>query len=95
VKHGNGTILLDKNFNYSGKVLKPEPFRESLKIEGDFPGLEVRIATDIGRSDEEGIRYLLKWETLPPNRDAPRPKPWPGPSRLYLYKVFEAGHDKK
>ncbi len=29
--------------------------------------------------------YLLRWETLPRNRDRPREKPWPEASPLYLY----------
>jgi hypothetical protein len=87
VKHGNGTILLDKNFNNVGKVLKPETFGETLAVEGSFPGLQVRNKGDIGNSGEEGIRYLLKWETLAHNQDQPRPESWPEPSRLLLYKV--------
>ena len=31
--------------------------------------------------------YLLRWETLPRNRDRPRDKPWPEPVPLYLYEV--------
>src|SRR5512133_58743 len=46
IKYGNGTILLDKNFNNVGKVLKPAPFNESIKIEGSFPGLLVQMAGD-------------------------------------------------
>jgi hypothetical protein len=87
VKYGNGTILLDKNFNNVGKVLKAEPFGETLKPEGNFPGLLVRTSGDIGRTAEEGSRYLLKWETLSHNRDRPHPEPWPEPSQLYLYKL--------
>lgn len=87
VKYGNGTILLDKNFNNVGKVLKSEPFGETLKTEGDFPGLQVRTTGDIGNPEQDGIRYMLKWETLSHNRDRPRPEPWPEPSQLYLYKL--------
>ncbi|WP_372949776.1 BNR repeat-containing protein [Mariniphaga sp.] len=87
VKYGNGTILLDKNFDNVGKVLKPEPFGESLKTEGDFPGLQVRTTGDIGNPEQDEIRYMLKWETLAHNRDRPRPEPWPEPSQLYLYKL--------
>jgi hypothetical protein len=38
-------------------------------------------------AEEKGIQYLLKWETLPANRDRARPEPWPEPSQLYLYKL--------
>ncbi len=86
IKYGNGTILLNDNFENIGKVLKPEPFREQLKVEGNFPGLQIQTAADLGDS-EDGTRYILKWETLDRNRDDARPKPWPEPSQLYLYKL--------
>ncbi|MCF6332384.1 MAG: BNR repeat-containing protein [Draconibacterium sp.] len=87
IKYGNGTILLNNNFENVGKVLKPEPFSSQLKIEGNFPGLLIQTAADLGKSDETGVRYLLKWETINRNRDRPREKPWPKPSQLYLYKL--------
>jgi hypothetical protein len=87
IQYGNGTILLNDDFENCGKVLKPEPLNARLEVEGDFPGLLVQTAPDIGRSPEEGVRYLLKWETLNRNRDRPRPEPWPEPSQLYLYEL--------
>ena len=87
IKYGNGTILLNDDFESCGTVLKPEPLRTQLKPEGDFPGLLVQTRGDIGRTMEEGTRYMLKWETLNRNRDRPRPEPWPEPSQLYLYKL--------
>lgn len=87
IKYGNGTILLNKKFENIGKVLKAEPFAGTLKIEGTFPGLEVRTTGDLGALEEENLRYVLKWETINRNRDRPRPKPWPEPSQLYLYKL--------
>jgi hypothetical protein len=87
IKYGSGTILLDKDFNACGKVLKAPPFSATLKPEGTFPGLAIRTSGDYGTAEEEGIRYLLKWETLPANRDKPRPEPWPEPSQLYLYRL--------
>ena len=87
IKYGNGTILLNKNLENVGKVLKPESFSSQLKIEGNFPGLLIQTAANLGKSDEPGIRYLLKWETINRNRDRPRKKPWPNPSQLYLYKL--------
>jgi hypothetical protein len=87
VKQGNNTLLLDGDLNIAGKVLKSETFGETAGVEGGFPGLEVRTAEDIGKAEEEGVRYLLKWESLSNNRDRPRPEPWPGPSKLYLYEL--------
>nr|MBI1229158.1 hypothetical protein [Cytophagales bacterium] len=84
VKYGEGTILLDEQFNPIGEVLKPASFIAEHKPEGDFPGLLVRTAVDKGGSEDE-TTYLLKWETLSQNRDRPHPEPLPGPSALYLY----------
>lgn len=86
IKYGNGTLLLNNDFERAGKVLKPEPFNSTLEIEGDFPGLMVQTRADAGTSND-GSRYMLKWETLNRNRDRPRPKPWPEPSQLVLYKL--------
>ncbi len=90
IKYGNGTILLNNKFESIGKVLKPEPFRFDLEVEGSFPGLLVQVTNDIGNKNDENIRYVLKWETLGENRDKPRLKPWPKPSRLILYKLRRA-----
>jgi len=49
--------------------------------------LLIQTSNDIGEVSEPGIRYLLKWETIDRNRDKPREKPWPEPSKLYLYKL--------
>ena len=93
IKYGDGTILLDEELNPIGKVLKSEKlfsrrFNDtSVKVEGDFPGLQVIGAKDIGKNNEPGYRYALKWETLGTNRDKPREKPWPPASSLYLYKI--------
>ena len=87
IKYGNGTILLNDNFESIGKVLKPEPFGADLEIEGNFPGLKVRTEGDLGKAKENNMRYVLKWETINRNRDKPREKPWPEPSQLYLYKL--------
>lgn len=95
IKYGTGTMLLNEDLELVGKVLKPAPFRERLQVEGDFPGLQVQTAGDLGESREPGARYLLKWETLNRNRDRPRPRPWPEPSRLYLYKLQQPAKNWK
>jgi hypothetical protein len=87
IKHGNGTILLNKKFENIGKVIKPEPFVSTIAVEGDFAGLMVHTIDDIYKAHKKNTRYLLKWETLDRNRDRPHPKPWPNPSKLYLYKL--------
>lgn len=87
IKYGNGTILIDENMKPVGEVLKADTFEKQLKLEGTFPDLSIRTSGDLGNSGEEGVRYALKWETIPRNRDKPREKPWPKPSGLYLYKL--------
>lgn len=87
IKYGSGTFLLNEDFEICGSVKKPDPAPELVQIEGTFPGLSVRTASDSGEPQEKGVRYVLKWETLSANRDKPRPEPWPEPGRLYLYKL--------
>lgn len=87
IKYGNGTILLNEKLDNIGEVLKPDPFANLLELEGDFPGLAVRTSGDLGKSTDKNFSYMLKWETLPANRDRPWPEPWPEPSTLYLYKI--------
>lgn len=52
---------------------------------GDFPGLEVQSVV----SRHEGRRWVLRWETLPRNRDRPRTSA-PPPSSLRLYELPDA-----
>ena len=92
VKYGRGTLLLDRELHKIGRVMKPLPFTTGLDIEGEFPGLQIQTATDLGTSGEKGVSYYLKWETLNRNRDRPRPEPWPEPSQLYLYKQQKPIH---
>lgn len=87
IKYGDGTLLLNDQFDKIGQVQKLAPFGTDLAIEGDFPGLQVETSADIGKPSKENIRYMLKWETLNRNRDKARSKPWPAASQLYLYKL--------
>jgi hypothetical protein len=90
VKHGSGTWQLDE------ATLKPvgkAPARKSPmpkgfgKVESTWPEMTVRTAQDVGQADEPDVRYLLRWETLPPNRDRPRPGDPPPPSMLRVYRL--------
>ncbi|NQU54894.1 MAG: BNR-4 repeat-containing protein [Bacteroidetes bacterium] len=87
IKYGNGTILLNDKFENIGKVLKPEPFGSTMQTESNFPNIKVRTSNDIGKLDKSELRYILKWETIPANRDRAPEKPWPGSSQLYLYEL--------
>ena len=57
------------------------------QLQGNFDGLSVRRANDIGNSGEDGVRYILQWETLGRNHDRPRQPPLPEPSQLMLHKL--------
>jgi len=57
------------------------------ELESDFPGMQVVWRVDSGHTEEPGVRYIIRWETLPPNRDRPTEGPLPEPSMLRLYKL--------
>lgn len=54
----------------------------------DYPGITVRLADDRG-SAADG-RYVLRWETMSPNRDQPRER-WPEPQPLLLFQIAARG----
>lgn len=91
VKYGRGTWVLDeKDFHILDTMDYVDPFPASLKKpESDFPGIQVRWARDAGHSPIPGESYLLRWETLGPNRDRPRDPPWPEPSMLQVVRIRE------
>lgn len=63
---------------------------ECKQLDGTFPGLGVRITGDGGTGGPvPNQRFFLRWETLAPNRDRPRPEPWPEPSILEVITVGE------
>ncbi len=82
IEQGDGVWVL------SEETLKPVdvlPISEDLKQleqpESEVPGMEVREFIH----DRDG-KYFLRWETLPINRDRPRKRPFPEPSRLRVYR---------
>lgn len=56
-------------------------------VQSEFPGMELRTAGDSGKSEDASRRYVLRWETLGPNRDHAREKPWPEASKLVLNTI--------
>jgi hypothetical protein len=88
-KFGSGVWKLDpETLKPIGQALSaPTMPSELKKLESDFPGMRLVVQGDSGRSGEPGVRYVIRWETLPPNRDRPRKKPLPEPSMLRLYKL--------
>ncbi|MBL7968514.1 MAG: BNR repeat-containing protein [Prolixibacteraceae bacterium] len=87
IKYGSGTFLLNEKMEICGQVRKPSLPSAISKLEGTFAGLQVRTSSDLGKTENDKIRYMLKWETLPANRDQARPEPWPEASQLYLFKL--------
>jgi len=61
--------------------------RKFYQIDSNFPDMRRMKANDTGESPEEGYRYELKWEAMNSFRDRARPKPWPAPEPLWLYKI--------
>lgn len=80
IKEGRGEIVFDeRTFDVVGKreLVPVYPARYD-EVESDFPGMEVRtlVCGD----------YLLRWETLPANRDRKPKGELPRASSLMLYK---------
>ncbi len=88
-KHGSGTWRLDPA---TLQPVGPAPSRPGLprpvrRLESKDPRMGVRTAADLGQSGEPGVRYVLRWETLPSNRDRPHPGDPPEPAMLRLVKL--------
>jgi len=86
-KLGSGRWRLDE------KTLKPlgkAPPQDKMPGElftSETGGMQPRTVHDIGQSGEPGVRYFLRWQTLPVNRDrAHRGEP-PKPDMLRVYKL--------
>ncbi len=91
-KFGSGIWKLDpETLRRVGEVAPDEMPRRAprplAKPEIDFPGIQVRWCGDGGQAPRPGVRFLLRWETLPPNRDRPRKGPLPPPSTLRLIQL--------
>lgn len=94
IKHpklGSGTWLVDpQTLQLVRKIPSNEPTVPAhlRKPQSSFPGMEVRWAGDSAPAKIPGAGagaiYRLRWESLPNNRDQPRPKPWPEPTTLRL-----------
>jgi hypothetical protein len=84
VKYGSGVWRLNEDtFAIIGQTPRPPARTPSAleKVESKFPGMEVKMQR------EGGTPYMLRWETLGPNRDRPRQGPLPEPSMLRLIEL--------
>ena len=89
VKFGSGEWVIDEDLL---QILRTEPSpvtvpRSLWKVESKFPGMQMRTAADTTASPVPRQRFILRWETLPANRDKPRDKPWPEPSMLRVMEL--------
>lgn len=88
--NGSGRYVLDKNdLHVIEQLPRAEPAypAELTRVESDFPEMQVKLESDSGTAGRPGIRYMLRWETLGPNRDKPRDPPLPPPNMLRLYRI--------
>lgn len=88
--YGEGRLFLDEEtlrpLDHTVDI-KPELPQELEELESTFEGMEIHRRFDSGRSPEEGVQYLIQWETLSANYDRPRQPPHPEPSTLRVHKL--------
>lgn len=91
IKYGAGTWILDEQtLKVAGQAQdRLERPAEIEVAQSDTPGMKVRWCVGSGRSPQDDLRYMLRWETLDSNRDKPR-DPVPPPSMLKLYTFVPA-----
>jgi hypothetical protein len=82
---GEGLFVLDDVMLRPLEIIPLEKMPDMIvQVRSDFPGMMVNLRKDSGGAPGN---YLLRWETLPPNRDAPREGPLPEPSMLEVVKM--------
>jgi hypothetical protein len=91
-RHGGlGAFRLDPDTLVAEETIpQPVPYPAELAdVESTTPEMQVRWQKDAGQSPDPTLVYLLRWETLPSNRDMPRPSvPPPTPLKLYGFRVL-------
>jgi hypothetical protein len=86
---GDKVLVLDaKTLNIVSEETYTYPFPEEINIvESDIPRMRVNTQFDSGKP-ADGQRYMLRWESLPPNRDRKPEGDLPPPSMLRLYQLY-------
>jgi hypothetical protein len=83
---GDGGAYLNAETLQPEESYRAQPYPPQLmQPESKFSEMEVRWAEDQSSSGKPGKQYVLRWETLPANRDEPRTGPLPEPSLLQVY----------
>ena len=88
-KYGSGRWRLDETtLTPQGELPDDDVLpADLLRAESTHPNMAVRTAADLGEPTEPGVRYMLRWETLPANRDYERRGDLPAPTMLKLLKL--------
>jgi hypothetical protein len=83
---GLGAFRLDPvTLAAEASIPQPVPYPPELaEVESTTAEMQVRWRKDSGAGPDDNVIYMLRWETLPSNRDQPRPNA-PPPSKLRLY----------
>jgi hypothetical protein len=94
-KHGRGVLLFKETTletaGTESATAKASGFPVSLaKPVSSFAGMRVNWREDIGAAPDTSSRYVLRWETLGPNRDKPREGALPENGDLVLYRIKTA-----
>jgi len=90
---GYGALLLNPDtLEAEAEIDPPLPYPRELDTpESSTPNMVTRWQEDDGAPVEPGVVYLLRWETLPSNRDEPRAT-IPPPTTLRVYG-FTTSHE--
>ncbi len=84
---GFGAFLLSEKTLKSVKTVPLTPWpKEVLILHSTFPNMRVSMTHDAAGMIN-GEQYIMRYETLPANRDRAYPEPWPGPEMLEVYKL--------
>jgi hypothetical protein len=91
VKYGSGTWVLDPATLQIADTIKlpPQYPAQLTKPATKFPGIGARWTSDLADTSDRDRRYVLRWESLGPNRDRPRSGPLPEPAMLTVYGLSE------
>jgi hypothetical protein len=88
--YGSGRIWFDEKSLRTLQVeqkARSELPGELFQLESDFPGMTIQRFMSLGDCGNDGVRYMLQWETLESNRDRKPGPPSPPPGMLKLHKL--------
>jgi hypothetical protein len=84
-KHGWGTWVLDEKTLKPTTTVEMKDWPDELMVLEDATGeMEIQWKKDAGESEDSTLDYVLRWETLPANRDRPREEA-PEPTMLRVH----------